>query len=97
VLPSAVFVANYTAAGQQTRPALIAAVALGALLGIARVVRRQTAQFAVAGLVGIAISAYVVSRTGRAEDFSCPACWPTLATRSPTPSRSPSVGRCSGW
>ena len=72
VLPSAAFVATYTATGQQTRPAVIAAVALGALFAIARVVRKQTAQFALAGLVGIGISAYVVSRTGRAEDFFLP-------------------------
>jgi len=72
VLPSAAFVAAYTATGQQTQPALVAAVVLGALFGMARVVRRQTPQFALAGLVGIAISAYVVSRTGRAEDFFLP-------------------------
>ena len=72
VLPSAAFVATYTATGQQTQPALVAAVVLGALFGMARVVRRQTPQFALAGLVGIAISAYVVSRTGRAEDFFLP-------------------------
>jgi hypothetical protein len=40
VLPSAAFVATYTASGQQTQPALIAAVALGVCFGIARVVRR---------------------------------------------------------
>jgi hypothetical protein len=72
VLPSAAFVATYTATGQQTQPALIAALALGACFWIARVVRKQTAQFALAGLAGIAISAYVVSRTGRAEDFFLP-------------------------
>ena len=72
VLPSAAFVATYTFTGQQTQPALIAAVALEGLFGIARVVRKQTAQFAPAGLVGIAVSAYVVSRTGRAEDFFLP-------------------------
>ena len=72
VLPPAAFVATYTVAGQQTRPALIAAVALGAFFAIARVVRRQPARFALAGLAGIAISAYVVSRTGRAEDFFLP-------------------------
>ena len=72
VLPSAAFVATYTATGQQTQPALIAAVALGAVFGIARLVRKQTAQFALAGLAGIAISAFVVSRTGRAEDFFLP-------------------------
>ena len=34
--------------------------------------RKQTAQFALAGLVGIAVSAYVVSRAGRAGDFFLP-------------------------
>jgi hypothetical protein len=72
VLPSAAFVATYTSTGQQIRPAVIAAVALGVIFAIARVVRRQTAQFALAGLVGIGVSAYVVSRTGRAEDFFLP-------------------------
>jgi hypothetical protein len=43
VLPSAAFVATYTATGQQTQPALIAAVALAAVFGIARVVRKQIA------------------------------------------------------
>ena len=72
VLPAAAFIATYTATGQETQPALIAAVTLGAVFGIARVVRKQTPQFALAGLGGIAISAYVVSRTGRAEDFFLP-------------------------
>jgi len=72
VLPSVAFVATYTSTGQQIRPAVIAAVALGVLFAIARVVRKQTAQFALAGLVGIGVSAYVVSRTGRAEDFFLP-------------------------
>jgi len=48
------------------------AVVLGAIFGIARLVRRQTVQFALAGLGGLALSAYVVSRTGRAEDFFLP-------------------------
>ena len=72
VLPSVAFVATYTSTGQQIRPGVIAAVALGVLFAIARVVRKQTAQFALAGLVGIGVSAYVVSRTGRAEDFFLP-------------------------
>ena len=66
VLPTAAIVATYTATGQQTQPALIAAVTLGAFFAIARIVRGQRAQFALAGLGGVAISAFVVSRTGRA-------------------------------
>jgi hypothetical protein len=71
-LPAAAFVATYTATGQETTPALIVALALGAIFALARIVRRQTVQFALGGLGGLALSAYVVSRTGRAEDFFLP-------------------------
>jgi len=71
-LPAAAFVLTYTVSGQDTRAALIAAVALGVIFGVARIVRGQTVQFALAGLGGLALSAYVVSRTGRAEDFFLP-------------------------
>jgi hypothetical protein len=72
VVPSAAFVVAYTATGQETRPAVIVAVALGAIFAVGRIVRGQTPQFALAGLAGLALSAYVVSRTGRAEDFFVP-------------------------
>lgn len=71
-LPPAAFVAAYTIAGQETEPAVIVAVAIAILLSIARLARRQTVQFALSGLFGIAIAAFVVSRTGKAEDFFLP-------------------------
>jgi hypothetical protein len=71
-LPAAAFVLTYTVSGHDTRAALVAAVALGVLFALARVVRGQTVQFALAGLGGLALSAYVVSRTGKAEDFFLP-------------------------
>jgi hypothetical protein len=71
-LPAAAFVVTYTASGQETTPALIAAVVLGVIFAAARIVRGQTVQFALAGLGGLALSAYVVSRTGKAEDFFLP-------------------------
>jgi hypothetical protein len=71
-LPSAAFVATYTATGQDTQAALIVAVALGVVFAVARIVRGKTVQFALAGLAGLALSAYVVSRTGKAEDFFLP-------------------------
>ena len=70
--PAAAFVATYTATGQDTHAALIVALALGAIFAVARIVRGQTVQFALGGLGGLALSAYVVSRTGRAEDFFLP-------------------------
>jgi len=71
-LPAAAFVVTYTASGQDTRAAVIAAVALGVIFAVARLVRGQTLQYALAGLGGLALSAYVVSRTGKAEDFFLP-------------------------
>src|ERR671910_1848738 len=71
-VPAAAYVITYTASGQDTTAALIVAGALGALFALARIVRGQTVQFALAGLGGLALSAYVVSKTGRAEDFFLP-------------------------
>ena len=71
-LPAAAFVVTYTATGQDTRAAVIAAVALGVIFAVARLLRGQTLQFALAGLGGLGLSAYVVSRTGKAEDFFLP-------------------------
>jgi hypothetical protein len=71
-LPAAAFVVTYTASGQDTTAALIAAIALGVVFAVARIARGQTVQFALAGLGGLALSAYVVSRTGKAEDFFLP-------------------------
>jgi len=72
VLPTVAFVATYTLSGQDTEAALIAAVALGVVFTIARIARGKTVQFALAGLGGLALSAYVVSRTGNASDFFLP-------------------------
>ena len=70
--PAAAYVLTYTVSGQDTTISLIVAVALGVLFGVARLIRRQTVQFALAGIAGLALSAYVVSRTGRAADFFLP-------------------------
>jgi hypothetical protein len=72
VAPAAAYVLTYTVSGQDTTVALVVAVALGVLFGVARLIRRQTVQFALAGIAGLALSAYVVSRTGRAADFFLP-------------------------
>ncbi len=68
-LPAAVFVVAYVATGQQLRPALLAALAAGAVIAVLRLLRRQPMQQVAAGFIGLAISAFVATRTGRAEDF----------------------------
>lgn len=68
-LPTALFLVAYVATGQQLRPSLIAAVASGVLIAIWRLIRRESLQQVLGGFFGVAVSAYVASRTGRAENF----------------------------
>ena len=70
-LPSIAFVIAYTA-GMETTPAAIVAVAIAAAAGLARIVRRQTVQFAFVGMIGVIISAVLASKTGEARNFFLP-------------------------
>lgn len=70
-LPPVTFVTAYTVSGEPATAAWIA-VAFGVALAAARIVRGQTVQYALAGLIGIGLAAFIVSRTGRAEDFFVP-------------------------
>lgn len=78
-VPASVFVAVYSLGGQDTTRAAIVAVAIAVVLTAVRVVRGQTLQFALSGLVGIALAGFVVSKTGKAEDFFLPGILMNLA------------------
>ena len=67
--PAAVFVVAYMVTSQQLRPALIAALVAGGVIALVRIVRREPMQQVAAGFFGVAISALVATRTGRAENF----------------------------
>lgn len=71
VVPPVAFVTAYTVSGEAGTSAWIA-LAMGAVLALARIVRGQTPQYALAGLFGVGLAAFIVSRTGRAEDFFVP-------------------------
>ena len=71
-LPSLVFLIAYLVTGSDLRTALIAAVAVGAVVAVIRIVRRQSLQQVLAGFAGVAVSAFVASRTGQASDFYLP-------------------------
>jgi len=71
-LPFIAFTAVWSLSGNDILLGGIVAVAISAALAIARLVRRQTTQFALSGVLGIAFGAFVASRTGRAEDFFLP-------------------------
>lgn len=71
-LPPLVFVVAFLASGRDVRTAVIAALVAGGLVAVLRIVRRQSLQQVLGGFIGVAVSAYVSSRTGRAEDFFLP-------------------------
>jgi hypothetical protein len=71
-LPALAFVVAYTAGGSDLRLAAWVAVGVGALMAVIRLLRRETLQFALAGFAGVALSAFIADRTGRAEDFFVP-------------------------
>lgn len=69
-LPVVVFViANALA---QLKVAIIAALVAGVAVFALRLARRESPQFAVSGLFGVAIAAYFAHRLGRAEGFFIP-------------------------
>jgi hypothetical protein len=68
-LPAAVFVIAYLVTSQQLRPSVIAALVTGLVIAVVRLVRRESLQQVVAGFFGVAISAFVATRTGKAENY----------------------------
>lgn len=71
-LPAIVFITVYAFNGQDLGPAIWAAVGIGALIMLIRLVRRQPLTQVVGGFAGVAVSAIVATRTGQAEDFFLP-------------------------
>ncbi len=71
-LPAAVFLVVYLVSGSKLTTAIWAAVIVGAVIAVVRLVRRESLQQVAAGFAGVAVSAYVASRTGQAEDYYLP-------------------------
>lgn len=71
-LPGLLFVAVYSISSGDLQLAAITAVALGALIGAVRMIRGESAKYAAAGFVGVALAGFIATRTGRAEDFFLP-------------------------
>lgn len=71
-LPAAAFITVYSLNGQQLMPAVWSAVALAGLITVVRIARREPLTQVMGGFLGIAVSAFVASRTGQAEDFFLP-------------------------
>jgi hypothetical protein len=67
--PALIFVIAYVLTGQDMRPSVFAAVAAGLAIMVWRLVRRESLQQVISGFIGVAVSAWVASRTGRPQDF----------------------------
>jgi hypothetical protein len=72
-LPVAVFVVANTVAGLTA--AVWSAIGCGVLLLAVRLVRRESVQQAVSGFLGVALAAYIASRTGQAKGFFLLGIW----------------------
>jgi hypothetical protein len=70
--PGVAFVIAYIASGNDTRTSVIVAVILGLLMAAVRVVRRESARQTVSGLFGVAIAAFIATKSGKAENFFLP-------------------------
>lgn len=70
-LPTLAFLVVYTVT-QDLRAAVVVALVISALALAARALARTSVGPALAGAAGVAISAVVAARTGRAEDFYLP-------------------------
>lgn len=69
-LPAIVFVVTDALGG--LTPAIIAAIAVGLVLVVVRLYRKETLQQAIAGFFGVALAAFVAARTGHASGFFLP-------------------------
>lgn len=68
-VPASLFVIVYMLNGQVLRSAVVAAVGSAVVIGLWRAARREPLQQVASGFVGVGISAFVATRTGRAEDY----------------------------
>ncbi len=70
-LPSLLFLIAFNVS-HKLNFSIIAALILSALLTVMRLVKRETLQHAISGLVGIAICALLARHSGKAKDFYLP-------------------------
>jgi len=73
-LPALLFLIAFNIT-KDVRDSAYAALVLSLLLTLVRLVKRETIQHAVSGVIGVGICAWLSMRTGKAEDFYLPGLW----------------------
>lgn len=71
-LPFVVFTIAYLITDRDLETTLYASLGTAAVLALLRLVRRQSLQQVLSGLIGIAIAAFLAQRTGNADNFFLP-------------------------
>jgi hypothetical protein len=71
-LPFIAFTIAWSASGRDVAFGAIVAVAISATLATLRLRKGESTQFAISGLVGVALGAFVAARTGEASTFFLP-------------------------
>ncbi len=71
-LPGIAFVGSYTLFNHNLKTAIIVAVALGVVLAVVRLIRKDPLQNVIGGFVGIGIAAWIAHKTGEARNFYLP-------------------------
>ena len=71
-LPSLAFLVAYWVSGKHVSTAVWAAVIAGGIVAVLRVARRQSVRQVLSGFPLLLLSAWLASRSGRAEDFFLP-------------------------
>jgi hypothetical protein len=76
-IPTAVFILVNVATA--LRPAIFAAVGSALVLSVYRLIRKQSVQQALSGLIGVAVAAAIAARTGQARGFFLLGIWTSFA------------------
>lgn len=71
-LPALAFLLVYQFSGRDLAWAVRAAAAVALVAAVIRLVRKGSLQFVISGVIGVAVSAWLVSRTGQAKDYFVP-------------------------
>ena len=71
-LPFIAFTIAWTASDRDVVFGALVAVGISATLAAARLIKGESTQFAISGLVGVALGAFVAARTGEASTFFLP-------------------------
>lgn len=73
-VPALIFLIVFNFTKDVTQSAY-AALSLSLVLTLIRLIKRETIQHAISGVIGVAICAWLSNRSGKAEDFYLPGLW----------------------